>query len=243
MSTLTTSDWLTILDHSLTLPTALRPCALLAPLLTDGQAGAERLPLGRRDAHLLDLYGALLGPQLTALACCGHCGEQVELNLSTSQLRLDDSPTDEACGQFEWEDYLVHFRLPDSLDLQALVPETSIDQARKVLAGRCLLEAQQGGQTVEFSTLPQALLQALSEAMGRADPQALTELQMCCPACDQRWSEVFDIASYLLEGLDHWARQTLDHVHLLATAYGWSEGQILALSPQRRARYLERVLS
>jgi hypothetical protein len=32
-------------------------------------------------------------------------------------------------------------------------------------------------------------------------------------------------------------------VHLLAGAYGWSEGQVLAMTPARRALYKQRVLA
>lgn len=243
MSKLDSADWLAIWDHSQTLPPALQSCALLAPLLDDGLAGAERLPVGRRDAHLLDLYGALLGPQLTAMACCGHCAERLELNLNTADLRLDDPPAEAPELQLEWQDYRLRFRLPDSLDLAALTPLSDIEQARQLLVRRCVLEAVQGAQPISLEALPQGALQALSEAMSQADPQALIELDMCCPACEARWSEVFDIGRYLMESLDHWAHRTLDQVHLLAAAYGWSEAQILALSPQRRARYLERVQS
>ncbi|VVN83497.1 hypothetical protein [Pseudomonas fluorescens] len=243
MSKLDSADWLAIWDHSQTLPPALQSCALLAPLLADGLAGAERLPVGRRDAHLLDLYGALLGPQLTAMTCCGHCAERLELNLNTADLRLDDPPCEAPELQLEWQDYCLRFRLPDSLDLAVLAQLLDIEQARQLLVRRCVLEAVKGTQPVSLETLPQGLLQALSEAMSQADPQALIELDMCCPACEERWSEAFDIGSYLLESLDHWAHRTLDQVHLLAAAYGWSEAQILALSPQRRARYLQRLQS
>jgi hypothetical protein len=249
VSKLDCADWLAIWDHSQTLPPALQSCALLAPLLADGLAGAERLPVGRRDAHLLDLYDALLGPQLTAMACCGHCAERLELNLNTADLRLDDPAPAAPELLLEWQDYHLRFRLPDSRDLAVLAqwlnnePATDIEQARLLLVRRCVLEAAQGARPVSPEALPQGLLQALSEAMTQADPQALIELDMCCPACKERWNEAFDIGSYLLESLDHWARRTLDQVHLLATAYGWSEAQILALSPQRRARYLERVQS
>ena len=37
------------------------------------------------------------------------------------------------------------------------------------------------------------------------------------------------------------AVQLLDEVHQLATAYGWTEAEILALSDTRRAAYLDRV--
>lgn len=243
MSTLNAADWLATWEHSLTLPPALRPCALLAPLLANGLAAAERLPLGRRDASLLDLYAALFGPQLTATACCGRCGERLELNLSTADLRLEDPPAAEPDLLFEWEDYRLRFRLPDSRDLAALARLGAIERARQELVRLCLLEVERGAQRLSLAALPEGLLQALSEAMSAADPQALTELEMLCPACGERWSEAFDIGAYLLESLDRWAERILDQVHLLAEAYGWSEGQILALSPARRARYLARVLA
>jgi hypothetical protein len=37
------------------------------------------------------------------------------------------------------------------------------------------------------------------------------------------------------------ARSLLAEVHSLARAYGWTESEILALSPQRRSTYLEMV--
>jgi hypothetical protein len=39
--------------------------------------------------------------------------------------------------------------------------------------------------------------------------------------------------------MDARARALLAEVHSLARAYGWTEPEILALSPQRRAAYLE----
>lgn len=49
----------------------------------------------------------------------------------------------------------------------------------------------------------------------------------------------FDIGAYLWEEVDAWADRTLRDVHLLAASYGWSERDILDLSPARRGRYLE----
>ena len=37
------------------------------------------------------------------------------------------------------------------------------------------------------------------------------------------------------------AKRLLMDVHLLARAYGWSEAEVLALSPARRRFYLEMV--
>ncbi len=78
--------------------------------------------------------------------------------------------------------------------------------------------------------------------MEEADPQGNVQLALDCPACGHRWLQAFDILTYLWREIDDWAQRTLREVHLLASAYGWSEQAILALSARRRHMYLEMVL-
>ncbi|MFC4015147.1 hypothetical protein ACFOY2_48585 [Nonomuraea purpurea] len=77
----------------------------------------------------------------------------------------------------------------------------------------------------------------------QADPLLDVELCLSCPDCGHEWAESFDIVSYLWSELDGWCRRTLLEVHDLATAYGWNEPQVLALSPWRRQCYLGLVRS
>ncbi|MFE6990250.1 hypothetical protein ACFVFN_19020, partial [Streptomyces pharetrae] len=79
----------------------------------------------------------------------------------------------------------------------------------------------------------------IAEAAEAADPAADVTLNVACPECGRATRAELDIASYLWTELDAWARDLLLDVHLLATAYGWSEPEILALSPLRRRYYLE----
>jgi hypothetical protein len=87
--------------------------------------------------------------------------------------------------------------------------------------------------------LPENIVTTLNEAMAKADPQAVTELRLECPACQHTWTSVFDIVSFLWRELDHWAKHLLLAVHRLASAYGWREEDILAMSTWRRQVYLE----
>ena len=235
MRALTADDWLRAWEHSQTLPPPLRPCALLAPLMEDGQAAAERLPLGRRDSQLLALYGALFGSRLDATTHCPSCSERLELSLDCHALRLDAPALDETTLSVEWQGRPIRYRLPDSRDLAALMQTGDVEQGRTLLLRRCV-----EGEMPE--ALPAALQDVLARAMAEADPQAATELNLLCPACARQWDELFDIGAYLDEALGQWAERLLDQVHLLAQAYGWSEAHILALSPTRRARYRARVL-
>ncbi|WP_394326646.1 hypothetical protein [Streptomyces hygroscopicus] len=121
---------------------------------------------------------------------------------------------------------------------------TAAARARRALLARCVVSVHRSGQPVPADRLPAAELpepvqRRLAEAAERADPAADVTLNVACPACGAATRAELDIASYLWAELDHWARDLLLDVHLLATAYGWSEPQILALSPLRRRYYLE----
>ena len=52
------------------------------------------------------------------------------------------------------------------------------------------------------------------------------------------WVVVFDIAGFLCQEIDHWAGRMLRTVSKLAAAFGWSEREILRISPLRRQLYL-----
>lgn len=236
------TDWLNAWERSLELPPALRPCALLAPLLEEGQAGAERLSIGQRDACLFDLYQALFGPELTATACCPACGERQEFSLSVIDLRRPE-PLSAPASELNSGDCQVRFRLPDSRDLAAIARCENAQAAHGLLLQRCVLAASVGKAECDPTQLPEELLAELATAMTAADPQAVTELAMTCPVCGHGWDDSFDIAAYLLEVLGQWAERELDQVHLLAGAYGWSEREILGLTSSRRARYIARILS
>jgi hypothetical protein len=248
------AHWLTLWEQCSRLPPSLQPCALLAPLLRDEGAGSDRdpdadahpehWPLGRRDAALLDLHAALFGPALTAAARCPACGEAIDLSLSTDQLRVADTPA-ATRGCVASQGWRLDWRLPNSLDLAAAAAAVATpgrdDAVQQLLLQRCLQRASFEGAAVDSAALPPALVQQMADDMAAADPQALTELALQCPACEHRWTEVFDIGAFLMQRLAHWAESTLDQVHTLARAYGWTEAETLRLSPARRAHYLSRV--
>ena len=103
--------------------------------------------------------------------------------------------------------------------------------ARRLLFERCL-----GSAAAEQ---PAGVLETIVARMAECDPGASIDLSLACPHCGHRWLAVFDIVSFLWTEIDTWARRLLDDVHALATAYGWTEADVLALSPVRRQFYVE----
>lgn len=120
-------------------------------------------------------------------------------------------------------------------------PVRGSEAGYRVLLGRCLIEARHDGDPVPAAALPNNVVTSIAGCLGELDPQAEVLLDMVCPDCGTQWQALFDIAGFLWAELDAWARRTLLEVHRLAWTYGWREADILALSQQRRQRYLQMI--
>jgi hypothetical protein len=220
-----------------------RALALLRPALPAVQEqDLESWPVGRRDAHLLDLRAATFGGALVATTACPCCAEELEVGLEVADMR-DDSG--DAGAEFELnagEDLLVRLRLPTSADLRAAAEAGSWELGRRAVAERCVVDARRGGRPLAAAALPEAAVAEMSRAIARNDPQSDVRLDLACGVCGHRWQVRFDIADFLWREVAAEARRLLADVHTLALAYGWPEGDILAMPGPRRQRYLELVI-
>jgi hypothetical protein len=160
--------------------------------------------------------------------------------------------------------YRVRFRLPNSLDLLELASGLSApilesiatdkafedegniadkgEAGGRLLLERCLLAVSHQGRDLERPLSPRLPTEATNRVlkkMEEADQQASLALKLCCPACRHEWEAGFDTLSFFWIEIQAWARRILQEVHTLALAYGWREGDILAMSALRRQTYLE----
>jgi hypothetical protein len=189
----------------------------------------ELLPVGERDALLVELRELTFGPSLQAVVECPSCAEPLEIELAGGELRGERAAT----GPLELDvgGSVVRLRLPTAGDLVAVAAAAGVEAGRRVLLERVVV----GGE------LDPGLEDAVVERLAEADPGASTELALECPGCGATWSAPFDIVSFLWAELDAFARRLVGDVHALASAYGWTEGDVLALGPARRKAYLEYV--
>ena len=199
------------------------------------------LPLGRRDARLLTLREWAFGPQVCCLARCPACGERLELTFPVEAVRVEAALLASTDLGLEMDGYEVAFRLPDSTDMAALHDRGDGTAIRRHLLTRCLLSARQNGKKRSVRQLPARVLDAVARHMADADPQATVQTALSCPACAHAWQAAFDIVSFFWAEIETWAVRMLRDVHRLASAYGWREPDVLALSPRRRQFYLEMV--
>ncbi|HWW27440.1 MAG TPA: hypothetical protein VNZ85_16270 [Caulobacter sp.] len=200
---------------------------LAEPTLSD--ADCRALSVGRRDAALLVLHERMFGPLARALVDCPACAGPLELDVPLAAIRV--APPEDVSEHFELahEGQALTFRLPTAGDLA----DPSAASAGG-LARLCLLEPEAPAD----SATVEALEAAIGAAVNLHDPQAVVSLAIDCPDCAAHWRSPFDIVEFLWRGFDRWADDLLAEIHVLASAYGWGEDQILALSQQRRRRYL-----
>jgi hypothetical protein len=220
------------LDRALLFLAAARPDRTLEEL--------ERLSIARRDAELLELRERTFGPRLAVFAACERCGARADLECSTRELRADGAPSADEF-RFEADGWSVRYRIPTSLDLAEALALGDPEAASRTLFGACVLEVSRGDGPRKPDSLPPELKGRIEEAMAESGQAAETVFRFLCPACGSPGRVVLDVASVFWEELSAQARRLLLEVHVLASAYGWSEAEILSLSPVRRQAYLESV--
>jgi hypothetical protein len=202
-----------------------------------GRSAAEwaREPVGARDAELLRWRGA------RPIACveeCPDCGSQAEFELDPTALLGQATEVPPGARAWSSDGFRLVYRLPDSADACHFGRS---EDARAAFVSRCVRESTLHGAASDPSAWPDEVWEAVEADLLLADPLAEIRLRLDCPSCAAIWEAVLDVPEQVWKALARRGRGILEQVHQLASAYGWSEGEILALSPSRRELYLQRL--
>lgn len=242
MCPLSARELLIVWEQGLAQPPAQRALTLLAAACPDTPPDAlTKLSIGQRDARLLTLREWTFGSKLVSLAICPGCGERLELTFNVADIRTTAEAEPAEALSMSVSDYEVRFRMPNSLDLDAIAESEDVPAARHLLFERCILTAHHNGEERSADQLPADVIDAVVARMGQADPQADVQLALSCPVCGHQWQVTFDVVSFFWSEINVWASRILNEVHTLASAYGWRDADILAMSPWRRQLYLQMV--
>ena len=185
-------------------------------------------PLGRRNQALAQVRCSCFGPQLEGWTACPRCHEKLEVQMDALAL---GSPVAQAPVTITHDGQ--SFRLPTSRDLALAALEADLRAAAGRLMDACHLGENAPRRWSERE------IEEVGERIAMADPMAEISLVLDCPACGNHWNESLDIASFLWTEVASRAKRLLREVHAIASAYGWTEREILSLSDARRAMYLE----
>lgn len=217
-------------ERSLSMPEACRSLALLETALPGTSFPAlTSMPLSERNARLLELRALSFGNAIEAFAKCPLCDAPLEFRLNTDDLRRESPPpAEDTWLEAETE---FHMRAANSADLVAVQTADTDDEACALLLARTM-----GMNQTELTAEAHPDWLARFE---RLNASAEITCSLACDACAARTEIDFDIAGFLWREVATAARRLLAEIHRLASAYGWSESSILALSPARRHMYLE----
>lgn len=214
--------------------------SLVAPELST--EALTELVLGERNKNLLELHQRLFGPTLQAYVECSECGEALDLEFAIDELGFASIPHFPETHSVSKGNIIAEVRLPNSHDLIALTSAKSVEDGRRLLFSRCVLELHRGDATIVLHELNEGEFDQLEEAICELDPRMEILFDLQCPQCAHRWQSPLEIGSFLWSKYDAYARQLLENVHVLAINYGWSESDILTMSQQRRHYYLQRIM-
>jgi hypothetical protein len=189
-------------------------------------------PMGRRNRALAEFRSAAFGPTLRGWTSCRQCAEQLEFQMDGKTLAESEAP---ASAELMVVGELT-YRLPTSRDLAAVATEQDATAAALRLVRQCCVTDGLAAQAWNEEEID-----AVGERMAAADPLAEILLKFDCPSCGASFDESLDLTSFLWAEMESRAKRMLFGVHTLASAYGWSEAEILSLSPARREVYLDMV--
>src|SRR5262245_6918243 len=189
-------------------------------------------PLGVRIATLLRLVAVTEQRDDVPLAARCRCGESFEFAfplLSLPGATADDRPLHVRLD----DERTLTVRRPTGDDLRRWrdrTPVSRTDALRMMLDSLVL-----GGPVAPDDEA------AISASISAMDPLVDFGVSCHCPACGAPNEVALDLEVLALERLA--ARQTalLYEVHRFASFYGWTESDVLAVPPSRRARYLRLI--
>jgi|SRR6185437_7195347 len=235
MRSLTNSDLITLWERGSGMHPLDRGLLVLNTAFPDSRVQVADWILGQRNQALLELHCSLFGARLQAWAVCESCGEKMEFTLNARGfLQQSNAAGEDATVEFNGQT----FRLPTSRDLAAASRQADVEQAAMKLIELCSRNAG-GSHRSNVKQWTSEDLEQVGDKMALADPLAEIRLAIACPACESESVETVDVTSFLWAKIEGCAKRLLWEVHTIASAYGWTESEVLALGPTRRARYVE----
>ena len=175
---------------------------------------------------------------LTVTTACpsSECQQLIELILPFSELgeQADHSSPEILVQLSDHEAVPVSMRLPTGRD-QAEWRRRTYVTAQEALAA--IVQSLIVPRSEAAATVGSHHIEPLSAAMEDADPLLAFEVESRCPHCQRVSAFPVDLELVALQQLSRQRRALIQNIHHLALNYGWTEAEVLAVPPSRRAEY------
>jgi hypothetical protein len=188
--------------------------------------------VGERIAAVLRVLVISTGVEMLAMqARCPRpgCGELYEFDLPLGRLIAQPQAAEPVRVRLGGE-RVISLRRPSGQDLGAWrqwrgAPEGEL---RARMLASLLIDGDAGVDDAP----------AIAEALSAVDPLPGFAVDCPCPACGVASAVRIDLEAVALAQFARMQRVLLREVHAFAGRYGWTEAQVFAVPPVRRARYL-----
>lgn len=191
--------------------------------------------LGSRIAAMLRLLAvtdAIDHLKLVAYCRQPSCAEPFEFELPLAI--LNDAVPDNGTVRVALDGVRsVSLRRPNGHDLNAWRSQR-LESPEVAIAAMLKSLVVEGQATLEDASV-------LAEALSAEDPLVAFTLSCNCPACGSPNEVSVDLEDVALSRLKQRQRMLLHEIHGLASHYGWTEAEVLAVAPSRRAQYLAMI--
>ena len=205
------------------------------------------LTIAERNLLLLQLREATFGKTLQGFGTCSRCHAHLEFAAPVATI-IEHLRTHFIKEPIVWSEDGRQYRLRPvtTNDLLAATDAPSDTEAKDLLLKRCLCLTQESSES-QTQALSDELLQAalpagiphLVEKFDELNASAELACAVRCPDCSNSEMLDLDVAQFVWIEVRSAAKRLLVEIHELAWAYGWSENEILRLTPQRRDAYIE----
>lgn len=217
----------------------------------------RRLLIADRQYLLLKLRQLTLGDNLDASLFCpwSDCGQKIMVSFSVEDVPVVAIANPKAIHQMQLSPAAalvteageshrdIYFRLPNGGDQECLasIVVQNEAQAQLLLLQRCIQRIgsfeSPDAQIIGLLS-PQARLE-IEQHMEAICPKVELMMESTCPECGRDYAAPFDIQSFFLKELQTQQNLLYREVHYLAFHYHWSEQEIMAMSRQKRRKYIE----
>ncbi len=192
-----------------------------------GLAIADRQFLMRCLAQVLGYDTLWLAPT------CEACHERFDVQVEQSLLPVKEAGASFPFATAETSWGHCRLRVPTGADQEAAASIPDDGGATRFLACCCMVDPIPG----VVPELGDDDMHRIEDALEAAAPEVATFAESRCPECGHPNRIYIDPYACLTTGSD----ALWDEIHELATAYHWSERDILALPRERRRTYLRRI--
>jgi hypothetical protein len=175
-----------------------------------------------------------------AIAQCEStaCRKTIEIELPIANLlELRPKENDRTLFNYSVGERPLAFRRPTGRDQEVWRNTPFVDlESASVAMARSLLSGP--SDEIDWNA---PLLEMVGAAFEEFDPLASFRVDCYCPHCERTASLPINLQTVCLRRLQHTQRELIYHVDRLATAYGWTEEEIVAIPPSRRQHYLRLI--